>query len=78
MNTIYPAVVEMKLKLKRYYAKTEHPHVYGNSIILNPRWKLSLFHQDSWEEGSVEKYRSQCRFGLHEGVSLFCGALWSF
>jgi hypothetical protein len=61
MNAIYPAVVEMKLKLKRYYAKTEHPHVYGNSIILNPRWKLSLFHQDSWEEGSVEKYRSQCR-----------------
>jgi hypothetical protein len=61
MNAIYPAVVEMKLKLKRYYAKTEHPHVYANSIVLNPRWKLSLFHQESWEEGSVEKYRSQCR-----------------
>ena len=61
MSAVYPAVVEMKIKLKRYYAKTEHPYVYGNSVILNPKWKLNLFKEDSWEEGSVEKYREQCR-----------------
>ena len=60
MNAIYPAIIEMKLKLKRYYGKTEHPSVYGNCIILNPKWKLALFRQDSWEEGSVDKYRDQC------------------
>ena len=61
MTVIYLAVVEMKIKLKRYYAKTEHPYVYGNSLILSPKWKLNLFKQDSWEEGSLEKYRDQCR-----------------
>ena len=61
MTAIYPAVVEMKIKLKRYYAKTEHPYVYSNSLILSPKWKLNLFKQDSWEEGSLEKYRDQCR-----------------
>ena len=43
MTVIYPAVVEMKIKLKRYYAKIEHPYVYGNSLILSPKWKLNLF-----------------------------------
>ena len=61
MTAIYPTVVEMKFKLKRYYAKTEHPYVYGNSLILHPKWKLKLFRQESWEEGSVERYRDQCR-----------------
>lgn len=61
MAAVYPAVVEMKIKLKRYYAKTEHPSAYGNSIILNPKWKLTLFQQESWEEGSVDRYRTQCR-----------------
>ena len=61
MTAVYPAVVEMKIKLKRYYAKTEHPYIYGNSVILNPKWKLNLFREESWEEGSVEKYRDQCR-----------------
>src|SRR5438046_1842787 len=66
MRAIYPAVIEMKLKLKRYYGMMERPHVYGNSIILNSKWKLTLFHQDSWEEGSVDKYCDQCHIAYME------------
>ena len=61
MKAVHPALVVMKHKLKKYYGKTHGPHVYANSLILNPRWKLSLFQQDSWEDSDVEKYRNQCR-----------------
>ena len=40
--------------------KTATSPAYGNSVVLNPKWKLTLFQQESWEEGSVEQYRTQC------------------
>ena len=47
MTAIYSAVVKIKIKFKRYYTKTEHFYVYGNSLILSLKWKLNLFKQDS-------------------------------
>ena len=47
MKSVHPALIAMKIKLKKYYGKTHGPYVYAYSIILNPCWKLSLFVQES-------------------------------
>ena len=61
MKAVRPALIVMKIKLKKYYGKTHGPYNYAYSIILNPHWKLSLFVQESWEKGDMEKYCDQCK-----------------
>ena len=60
MKVIYSIMIEMKLKLKRYYDITKHLYIYNNNIILNPKWKLALFHQDNWKKKAIDKYHDQC------------------
>jgi hAT family C-terminal dimerisation region/Domain of unknown function (DUF4413) len=85
MKAVHPALVALKLKLKKYYGKTHGPYVYAHSIILNPRWKLSLFLQESWDRGDMEMYRAQCRARFTEEYedvevhnSPFCGQKRSY
>ena len=61
MKAVHPALVAMKVKLKKYYKLTEGPYIYASALILNPRWKLSMFQQESWETGLDEQYREVCR-----------------
>ena len=55
------AVDQMRLKLSKYYQKTEHPFVYSDAVILEPSGKLLLFEQDSFEPHFKSKYNSECR-----------------
>jgi len=55
------AVKKMMAKLRKYYNKTERPYVYSDGQILEPRGKLILFDQDSWDPGDADKYSRLCR-----------------
>ena len=55
------ALNQMEKTLKRYYSETEFPTVYGDSMILNPRCKLSLFEEESWSYEDSNRYRASCR-----------------
>jgi hypothetical protein len=55
------AVEQMRLKLSKYYQKTEHPFVYSDAVILEPSGKLLLFEQDSFEPHYKGKYSQECR-----------------
>jgi hypothetical protein len=61
MSAISPALKAMRDKLKKYYGLTQEPYVYYESMILNPRWKLAMFKQDSWSHRDLENYRRGCR-----------------
>ena len=56
LNTIE----NMEIVLKKYYSKTTLPTVYSDGMILNPRCKLVLFHDESWNEGDMEQYTLAC------------------
>src|SRR5437762_12764667 len=51
----------METILKRYYSKTQFPTVYGDGMILNPRTKLVIFNEDTWEDTASEEYSNACR-----------------
>src|SRR5436190_5837182 len=51
----------METILKRYYNKTQFPTVYGDGMILNPRTKLVIFSEDTWEDTTSEEYSNACR-----------------
>src|SRR5579859_5182 len=55
------AIGKMEKVLRKYYSKTVLPTVYGDGMILNPRCKLVLFEEESWEEGDAERYSAACR-----------------
>ena len=55
------AISNMEDTLKRYYSKTEFPTVYGDGMILNPRCKLSLFEEESWDDEDAQEYISRAR-----------------
>ena len=61
MKAVHPILIAIKIKLKKYYDKTHESYVYAYSIILNSRWKLSLFVQKSWEKKDMKKYHDQCK-----------------
>ena len=50
-----------EMELKKYYKKTSFPTVYGDPMILNPRTKLIIFEQESWEDTNAEEYSNACR-----------------
>lgn len=60
-NFMLTAIENMEKVLKKYYAKTSFPTVYGDGMILNPRCKLALFEEDSWEAGDAQKYSNACK-----------------
>ena len=60
-NYMLKAIEKMEKVLKKYYSKTALPTVYGDGMILNPRCKLVLFQDESWEEEESEQYSSACR-----------------
>lgn len=60
-KTLEIAVEQMRLKLSKYYMKTEHPFVYSDAVILEPSGKLLLFEQDSFEPHFKGKYSHECR-----------------
>lgn len=55
------AVDSLFTKLSKYYAKTEKPFVYSDSVILEPSGKLLLFEQPTFEPHFKEQYRTACR-----------------
>ena len=55
------AIGEMEVVLKKYYEKTVFPTVYADGMILNPRTKLIIFEDPSWEDTSAEEYSNACR-----------------
>lgn len=60
-KSLATAVEQMRLKLSKYYQKTEHPFVYSDAVILEPSGKLLLFEQDSFEPHYKGKYSQECR-----------------
>ena len=59
----------MENTLKTYYSRTELSQVYGDAMILNPRCKLAIFEEESWEDEDPEKYISACRRRFFEGYA---------
>ena len=55
------AIEKMEAVLRKYYAKTDLPTVYSDGMILNPRCKLALFEEESWEAGDAVKYSNACK-----------------
>ena len=51
----------MEMVLKRYYSKTQFPTVYGDGMVLNPRTKVVIFNEDTWEDTASEEYSNACR-----------------
>jgi len=60
-NYMLKAIKSMETVLKKYYAKTALPTVYGDGMILNPRCKLSLFEEDTWAPTDSAKYSNACK-----------------
>lgn len=48
LQALAPALNAIRDKLRKYYSATDLLFVYPNSIIFQPRAKLSLFKQASW------------------------------
>ena len=55
------AVNAMEDILRKYYARTSLPTVYGDAMILNPRYKLTIFDKESWESEDPAPYVEGCR-----------------
>lgn len=72
MAALAPALVALTAKLRKYYKKTLNVVVYPNGVIFQPRGKLSLFKQYSWDEEWIAKYSDACReryIREYEGIS---------
>jgi len=65
LQALAPALNAIRDKLRKYYSASDLLFVYPNSIIFQPRAKLSLFKQASWSGyGSsydAESYSRRCR-----------------
>src|SRR5579859_5236754 len=51
----------MRVKLNGYYDKTKVPFVYADTMIINPRNKLSIFKENTWSDIDCEPYVEACR-----------------
>lgn len=58
---MHAAIEEMEKTLKLYYEKTKFPTIYGDATILNPRVKLSLFEEETWDDTDTNHYTNGCR-----------------
>jgi hAT family C-terminal dimerisation region len=61
LTALAPALLALTAKLRKYYKKTSNVVVYPNGVIFQPRGKLSLFKQYSWDEEWIAKYSDACR-----------------
>jgi hAT family C-terminal dimerisation region len=50
----------METTLRFYYEKTKFPTVYGDAMILNPRVKLTLFEEETWDDTDASHYTIGC------------------
>ena len=57
---VYAAIEEMETKLRIYYEKTKFPTVYSDTMILNPRVKLTLFEEETWDDIDASHYTNGC------------------
>jgi hypothetical protein len=48
-------IANMEETLWKYYIRTEFPTVYGDGMILNPRSKLLLFQEDTWDDSDLSQ-----------------------
>ena len=72
LTALTPTLLALRAKLRKYYKKTEKVFVYPNGVIFQPRGKLSLFKQYSWDEEWIAKYSDACRdkyIEEYEGIS---------
>ena len=53
--------ISLRIALRFYYEKTKFPTVYGDAIILNPRAKLAIFEEETWEDIDAIHYTNGCR-----------------
>ena len=58
---ILKAIEAMETTLRKYYERTSFPTVYGDAMILNPRTKLSIFTEESWQDTDADEYSNGCR-----------------
>jgi hypothetical protein len=54
------AIKSMEETMRKYYARTALPTVYGDAMILNPRYKLSIFTRESWDGEDPAPYIEGC------------------
>ena len=51
----------MTAKLRKYYTEIDKSFVYSNSVILEPRGKLVLFKQKTFDAHYAKTYSDACR-----------------
>ena len=61
VEEVHEAVDRLASKLRKHYTKTKHCFVYPDAVILEPRGKLTLLKQDTFEDGYAEKCQALCR-----------------
>ena len=61
VHILHIAVDEMAAKLRKYYTQINKPFVYPNSVILEPRGKLVLFKQKTFDAHYAKTYSNACR-----------------
>ena len=58
---LYSILLTLRIKLQKYYKKTEKVFIYSNDVIFQPHEKLSLFKQYNWNEEYIRKYSNAYR-----------------
>jgi len=61
LQAVKPALSALRAKLSKYYGNTARSFVYPNGVIFQPRGKLTLFKQQSWDDDEITKYSAMCR-----------------
>ena len=61
VDTLHVAVDVMASQFRKHYTLTAKPFVYPNSVILEPRGKLILFKQETFDAHYAETYSKACR-----------------
>jgi len=60
-DQLHDAMDQMATKLRTHYDATDKPFVYPDGVILEPKGKLILFKQHTFEPHLCEQYSNACR-----------------
>jgi hypothetical protein len=60
-DQLHEAVDNMATKLRKHYDATDKPFAYPDGVILEPRGKLVLFKQQTFDPQYCERYSNACR-----------------
>jgi hypothetical protein len=60
-DQLHEAIDNMAIKLSTHYDVTDKPFVYPDGVILEPRGKLVLFKQHTFDPDYCERYSDACR-----------------